>query len=224
MHNPIFTGESSLMDSVLREQLQPYLDRLEQVIKLKFLYLREEEKSIEAGNFYGAFARCSNKIQMEDICLEENAELPVWAFGDRRMPLCALFDHKDRFTGALFRGIPAGKEINSFVLALLRASGLASLQLPARLSAKLLDLKEAVHLRVMVSLGCSHCSKMVEICQQIAQAHDLIAAEMIDATLYSDLIEQYQIKRVPLTLLNEEKILGEKTVEEMVDWILFQQR
>ena len=42
-------------------------------------------------------------------------------------------------------------------------------------------------------------------------------AEMIDAALYEDLVAQYDIKRVPMMILNDSRIvMGSKTIDEIV--------
>ena len=43
---------------------------------------------------------------------------------------------------------------------------------------------------------------MVVACQRLASLSPYIKADMIDASLYPQVIEQYQIERVPMTIVN----------------------
>ena len=68
-----------------------------------------------------------------------------------------------------------------------------------------------------MSLACHHCPHVVAACQKIALANPRVTAEMYDARLYPDIIEKYQIERVPMTVINDSKvILGQKTIKEFV--------
>ena len=50
-----------------------------------------------------------------------------------------------------------------------------------------------------------------------------LEAEMIDATLYQDLIAQYKIERIPLLIVNDEKtFVGQKNMDEIDDSIVFE--
>ena len=45
----------------------------------------------------------------------------------------------------------------------------------------------------------------------------LIEAEMIDANLYPDLVEKYQIKRVPFMIVNDrDTFTGPRSIEDLV--------
>ena len=58
---------------------------------------------------------------------------------------------------------------------------------------------------------------VVTACQQIAILNPVIEAEMIDAALYADLVEKYNIERVPMVIFNDKEIhMGNKTIEEIV--------
>ena len=79
------------------------------------------------------------------------------------------------------------------------------------------NIAQDIHLKIFVSLACHHCPHVVAACQKIALANPRVTAEMYDARLYPDIIEKYQIERVPMTVINDSKvILGQKTIKEFV--------
>uniref|UniRef100_UPI0032616C4F thioredoxin family protein n=1 Tax=Clostridium sp. NkU-1 TaxID=1095009 RepID=UPI0032616C4F len=49
-----------------------------------------------------------------------------------------------------------------------------------------------------------------------------IEAEMIDAALYPELVEKFNISRVPMMITNDRDIyMGSKTIEEIVNLLKF---
>lgn len=43
---------------------------------------------------------------------------------------------------------------------------------------------------------------------------------MIDAGLYPDLVEKYEIERVPVIIINNsQKYLGSKSIDELIDFV-----
>ncbi len=82
---------------------------------------------------------------------------------------------------------------------------------------KIQRLDKKTNIKICVSLACHHCPLVVTACQQIAFLNPNIEAEMIDAALYEDLVAQYDIKRVPMMILNDSRIvMGSKTIDEIV--------
>ena len=58
---------------------------------------------------------------------------------------------------------------------------------------------------------------MVTACQHIAILNPNIEAEMIDAALYEDLVARYDIKRIPMIIINDTEIhVGSKEMAEIV--------
>ena len=110
------------------------------------------------------------------------------------------------FARMVFHGIPGGKEITGFAGALLNAGGAAK-PLDKPTLKDIGKIKKPVNIQVCVSLACHHCAQLVMSAQRAAWENPLVTAHMIDANLYPELVKQYQIQRVPLTVFN-----GEKTV------------
>ena len=114
-----------------------------------------------------------------------------------------------------FHGIPGGKEITGFAGALLNA-GNAAKPLDKPTLKDIGKIKKPVSIQVCVSLACHHCAQLVMSAQRVAWENPLVTAHMIDANLYPELVKQYQIQRVPLTVLNgDQTVPGGKTMAEL---------
>lgn len=101
----------------------------------------------------------------------------------------------------VFHGVPGGQELTSFMGALLAAAGEAK-ELDKPTLKEIGKIRTPAHLQICVSLACSHCAKLVMNAQRIAAENPKVTAHMIDANLYPDLVERYQIQRVPLLLVD----------------------
>ncbi len=208
-------AQSSLIDSALQEQLKGILGKLERDVLIKAV-LEDNDKGIELGSFLKTVAGLCDRIQLELYGKEDNSSL----IGEQRceglFPSFGLYVDGDTYTGISFAGIPGGKEINSFVLALYNVAGPGQ-PLEEAVKSRIMALGGKKHMQICVSLACHHCADVVTSCQRIASLHPDMSAQMIDARLYPELVKKYQIERVPVLIVNEtHTFLGGKTMEEIL--------
>ena len=198
-------NESSLMDDSLKIQLSGVFSKLQSPVVIKAIADVKEQKGMELASFLKAISALSPKLSLELYTPEESGKVPE--LDTSYLPVTGLF--KDGAYGrAAFCGIPGGKEINSFVLAVYNLSG------PGK---RIDSLKKPVKIKICVSLACHYCPAVVAACQQIAILNPQIEAVMIDAGLYPQLVETYKIERIPMMILNDSQvILGSKTMEEII--------
>lgn len=208
---------SELVSEELKQQLIPIFARMNQKVVLKAVLDYENEKSIEMGAFLKAIAGCSEWIEVafyekgEDAGLDEDLHT-------QHLPVVGLY--REGYSGVCFHGTPGGKEINSFVAAVCTFGG-GGTPLDRRVAKYIASFRKPIHMKVFVSLSCHHCPHMVAACQKIAIASEYVSAEMYDARLYPDLLEQYKIERIPMTIINDSiVVMGQKSLEEMVNKIL----
>lgn len=115
----------------------------------------------------------------------------------------------------IFHGVPGGKEMTAFAAAILNAGGGAK-ELPWLTRREIEKIRAPMKLQILVSLACSHCAQLVSHAQRIAWEIPGITAHMIDANLYPDLVQQLNLDRVPLTVVNEDrKYPGGKSMLEL---------
>lgn len=210
---------SMLIDEDLKEQLAGIFVKMEAPVVIKAIVDPEREKDAELAVFLNVIQGISDKLSLE-LYEPGEAAAAVPELNADYLPVAGLY--KDGQYGRVaFHGVPGGEEINSFVLALYNLAGPGQ-DVPVRLQKKIEKLKKAANLKVCVSLACHHCPKVVAACQQIAILNPGIEAEMIDASLYPDLVSQYDIQRVPMLIINNKEIyMGSKTMEEIVNLLKY---
>lgn len=206
--------ESKLIDEKLKAELSGIFAKLTEEIVLRAIVDMETEKGAELAGFLAVIAELSEKLTLQIYTPEEAAQIPE--LDTTYLPVTGLYKN-ERYAGIAFHGVPGGKEINSFVLAIYNLGGPGQ-DVGRGTVKKIQKLEEDVNIKICVSLACHHCPKVVAACQRMATLNDHIEAEMIDAALYPDLVEQYKIERVPMVIVNDEDVyIGPKTIEEMTE-------
>lgn len=104
--------------------------------------------------------------------------------------------------GIRYAGIPSGHEFSSLIQDILLVSSRDS-GLNDRTREFLAELAEPILLQVFVTPTCPYCPQAVITAHQMAMESPLVQAEMVEATEFPDLSNQYQIMGVPDTVINQ---------------------
>lgn len=207
-----YPAKSPLIAEELEGQLSQLLSRLSAPVTLVCV-LDEGEKSGEMAAFVNHIARLSPQLSCRFLAPGEDPAADE-AVDASLLPATGIYTEAG-FARMAFHGIPGGKEITGFAGALLNA-GNAAKPLDKPTLKDIGKIKKPVNIQVCVSLACHHCAQLVMSAQRVAWENPLVTAHMIDANLYPELVEKYQIQRVPLTVLNGEKTIpGGKTMAEL---------
>lgn len=210
-------AESRLLTEALKTQITGVFEKLTQKVKICAVFDPQEEKGEELGCFLTVLGELHAMVEVSLYACGENQNVEQ-QFHESMRPVCGIFREDGTFTGAAFYGVPGGQELNSLIFAIYNA-GSAGQPIVKRLVKKLERVQKPVHLKIFVSLACHHCPKMVIECQRLAMLSPYVQVDMIDAALYPQMQEQYSISRVPMTLINEEKVMGVKPIEAVVEKI-----
>lgn len=104
--------------------------------------------------------------------------------------------------GIRFAGIPSGHEFSSLIQDIILVSSRDS-GLNESTRDTLANLAEPVLLQVFVTPTCPYCPRAVITAHQMAMESPLVEAEMVEATEFPDLSNQFQIMGVPDTVINQ---------------------
>jgi len=106
--------------------------------------------------------------------------------------------------GIRYAGIPSGHEFASLIQDILLVSNRDS-SLNDQTREFLAELTEPVLLQVFVTPTCPYCPQAVITAHQMALESPLVQAEMVEATEFPELSNQYHIMGVPDTVINHGK-------------------
>lgn len=211
--------ESSLLDEAMKKQIGSVMEKLTSDVWIRAVVDLSNEKCMEMAGFLKAFTAISGRLHLALYEPGENAALEEEMDCRGLYPVTGLYLEENRFSGISFRGIPGGKEINSFVIAFYNAAGPGQ-PLDDMTKNRILALQGNRNMQIFVSLSCHYCAETVILGQHIAALHKNVRVQMTDAGLYPSLIEKYSLERVPVIVLDEEyRLIGGKSMEELLDFL-----
>jgi alkyl hydroperoxide reductase subunit F len=192
-----------MLDDSIVQQLRQVFGSLESTIKL-VVQPSTHEKQQELVELARAVAETSPKIE----AVVEGETIPH--------VFMALYKNGER-TGVSFRGIPAGHEFTSLILAILNADGKGKLP-DAGVRARVAALKGPAQLRTYVSLSCTNCPDVVQALNLVALLHPQITHELVDGELAVEEVEKLGLQGVPAVFVGDKLIhVGRSTFAELVE-------
>lgn len=195
-----FSDSSPLITPELESQLGPLLDRINTPVSIVSI-IGNSEKDAEMAAFLRHCARLCPSLSLKLLSPGEDIDINA-ALDAEYLPATGFIGESGLCRFA-FHGVPGGKEITSFVSALLSAAG-ASRPLDKPTLKDIARISQPAHLTICVSLACHHCAQLVINAQRVAAENPLISAHMVDANLYPALVEKYHIEHVPVLLIDGE--------------------
>ena len=212
-------AESRLLDDGMRTQIASVMGKLAQDVWIRAIVDLSDDKSMEMAEFLKAFSAVSERTHLE---LYESGEAPALEeeMGCEGLyPVTGLYLADEKFSGVSFRGIPGGKEINSFVIAFYNVAGPGQ-PLEDVVKARIQAIDKNHNMKIFVSLSCHYCAETVILSQHIAALNEKIQVQMTDAGMFPALVEKYNLERVPVMILDEkERLMGGKSMEELLEFL-----
>lgn len=201
-----------------RKRIQELLAGMEKPVRLvHFTQSFQCELCQETRMLLEDLVPLSDKLSLEtyNFLLDKDK---VGQYRIDKVPATVVEGAKDY--GVRLYGFPAGYEVVVLLETILRVShgesGLSSESIE-----KLRNLKSPLHIEVFVTPTCPYCPAAVRLAHQLAIESDLITADMVEATEFPDLVQHYEIRGVPKTVLNgTASIEGSLPESEYIDEIM----
>jgi glutaredoxin-like protein len=145
----------------------------------------------------------SDQFSLSIYDLDENASLAQQYKIDKAPGFVIVAREGDQLVdyGIRFYGIPSGYEFTSLVNDLVMVSSRNS-ALTDQTRAYLKSLTSPVHLQVFVTPTCPYCPRAVVLAHQMALESPWVESEMIEASEFFDLANQFNVSGVPHTVIN----------------------
>jgi thiol-disulfide isomerase/thioredoxin len=139
-------------------------------------------------------------------------------FGQRELPYPGIILKKGEQENIVYHAIPTKHEFEPFIKTIVGLS-----RGEANLSEKNLDKIKGIEseLITFVAQLCPHCAKVVEKVNAMAIANPKIESRIVDAILFSDIAQKYEIMSTPTVLINGKiKLVGALQEDELVEWLI----
>jgi len=193
-----------LLNQKIKDDLAAAFKNLQQGVTLKFFTQDVECRFCkETRELLEELQAATDKVKVEVHDFVQDAAL-ARELGVSRIPAIAVTGEKDY--GIRFYGIPSGYEFASLVEAI-RLVASAEVKLAPETRAFLDGLSSDVHLQVFVTPTCPYCPPAVILAQQMAFYSPRVRADMIEATEFPQLAQQYNVYGVPRTVINEKEFI-----------------
>ena len=89
------------------------------------------------------------------------------------------------------------------------------------MASKLLQLKKQIQLKIFISPVCPYSLPVAKLALKLAIASEVINVDIIHADEFLELAENYKVRGIPMTVINEKKSLyGALDEEEYINNIL----
>ncbi|MCL2192941.1 MAG: FAD-dependent oxidoreductase [Treponema sp.] len=198
-------------------QIRYVMERCESRIQINAVLLDNSKLSVKVKQFLDEFSAITDKVVVNVFRRGENPQLES-VIATNLYPVMALMDQHGNYSGVNYHGVPAGHELESFILAIYNVAGPGQ-SITDELLAKVKNLKP-MNLKIGVSLSCTMCPDVVQACQRIGVLNGNIAAEMVDLQYYPELRDKFSILSIPALIINDNDVLfGKKGFEELVEYL-----
>ena len=198
-----------LIDESVKQQVKQRFEDMKEPVTIKVFSTKDHcllcNEMLDLVNTVGEL---SNKITVENCDCQENDPIAK-KYNITKHP--ALVIEGDEDYGITIFGVPAGKDFTALIESIMIVSGRDPVLSP-EVKELLKKIKKPVNLIVFVTLQCPYCPAMVIRAHKLALASDMITAEMIEASQFQELSQEFDIFGVPNTIIND----GKGSVEGLV--------
>ncbi len=194
---------TKFMDDKITEQIEDLFAELQEPVSILFFEKEACTYCEDARQLIQEVAALSEKLDVQIYDLQEDVETAEQYNVDKAPTLVLAAREGDAIQdyGVRYAGIPAGHEFGSLVNDLVQVSSRDS-GLQEKTRQFIGSLTQPLHMQVFVTPTCPHCPRAVLTAHQMALESDLIQAEMVEATEFPELSQQYNISGVPNTIIN----------------------
>lgn len=204
-------------------QIEEIFADLEGAVKIVFFTKPEGcDYCDEIDQLIGEVAALSDLITVEVHDLTEAGDLAE-KYGVKYAPTLVMLAHDGKTLtdyGVRLLGAPAGHEFTTLIHDIIYVSKRRT-DLDDDTRQYLQALTEPLLLQVFVTPTCPYCPQAVLLAHQMAMESDFVQAEMVEATEYSDLANQFMVSGVPQTTINSgmARVVGAVPAHTLVEQI-----
>ncbi len=198
-----------IFDAEAVEQMKDIFEKMEKKLILK-LFLNKSELSEELLSYMSAMTELTDSLELAVAEEEKSSDAAPY------VEIC----HEDgSSSGLAFHGIPAGHELESFLLGLYNTAGPGQ-RLDEDAENRIASIKAPLQIKVLVTLSCPMCPDLVVAAQHIAAKNKAVTAHIYDIRHFPMLRDKYNVMSVPCLVINDDKIsVGRKSISELLDLI-----
>lgn len=210
---------AKLLDEEVIGQVKEAFQTLDGKVQILFFDGEDCQYCTDTRQLVEEVAELTDKIDVDAYHLTQHPEIAEKFNVDKAPGLVIASQNGSEPVdhGIRYAGIPSGHEFSSLIQALLMVSA-GKADLSEETTAFLNDLEEPVHLQVFVTPSCPYCPRAVFLAHSLAFASDKVEAEMVEASEFRELTNQYKVSGVPDTSINHGagRVVGAVPEEDLI--------
>lgn len=208
----------SLLNEEVRGQLKEVFAGMKKDVTIALVLADECNTCEDTESYMKEVEGLSDHISLDIYDFEDDQE-KVKELKVDKVPAIVLLDSDKKDHGVKFYGIPAGHEINSFITGVMEMSGVGE-TLPKALNERIMDIDQAIDIKVFVTLSCPHCPGAVAKAHKLALLNNNVTGEMIESQTFGEMAQKYDVSGVPKIVINDEyEIVGNQPIDKFLDEI-----
>ncbi len=204
-----------MFNEEMRSQLKEILKGMKLDVHALYFGVEENPSTQATKSMLKELAEVTNKFVVEEYQLD--SPLAKEHNIDKNGGFTLVTSEK-KVNGVKFYGPPAGYEINSLIHTILDVSEGHIHELEEEIKERIVAIDKKVDIKVFIGLQCPHCPGAVITAHTLARLNDNIEAEMVEASSYPELSQEFNISSVPRIVINNGKgdLLGNQPIEEFL--------
>lgn len=209
----------SMFNDEIKTQLRDILIKMDKDVTLALFTSKNGCHSCEETKSYMMeMEDLTQKLHLKTFDLEDDADLAT-EYNVTMVPSIVLLDSENNYKRIKFNGIPAGHEINSFINSIIEVSGTTQ-DLSVEAMDRLSKITKPIDIKVFVTLSCPHCAGAVSKAHKLALVNPNISADMIEASTFGELSDEFNVSSVPKIVINGKyEFVGNQPFEAFLEEI-----
>ena len=194
-----------MISKEISDQIQDIFKELKEPVQILLFTSKTEacDYCEQTQQLLSEIVERSDKLDLRVYDLEGNPEI-ARRYHVTLVPGIVIAARKENVvmdSGVRFSGIPAGHEFSSLISAIMLVSSQVS-GLSEESRSWLASVDKPVHLQVFVTTTCPYCPAAVTLAHRMALENKNIQAEMVEASEFYELSNEYGVSGVPHTIIN----------------------
>lgn len=199
--------------------LKIIFSQLKQEVTLATIVDYDNIKTLEMKDFIIFISHLSKYIRTEIYEKEENREATDLFHADK-LPVLALLESENYYSGVKFHGIPDQYALTAFALTVYHLSG-AGEKPKTETAEKIAAIDQEINIKVLMNPSCMASCDAIVSAQRLALLNPKIEAEAVDINVFPHFKNNYGITKTPALIINQRHLYYDLyTIDQILDVLI----
>lgn len=199
--------------------LQIIFSKLEKEITLATVIDYKDTNTLKMKDFILCMSHLSKYIRTEIYEQGEDQEAKSLLHADK-LPVLALFESENYYSGVKFHGIPDQYALIAFALTVYNLAGEGE-KIKTETAKKIASIDKSINLKICMTPSCINSADAIVAAQRLALLNPKIEAEALDLDIFPDYKNNYGIKKTPALIVNNHGLYYDiSSIDKILDILI----